>query len=203
MTGLGFKNSLLIKLAEIGTGFIPDVKMTDIVNTANINIIDKKIQEFQLNSKITRELEPLIATTVTLTPVSSTIDISHTSVQVPNYYAFGRMKVSSPFLGQNISKYAKERKMMQNNVYSQGTARYPKYYITAGIINIEPANVISCVVTYFTTPFVIDITNNIIDIPYNQKLIQLLFSECMIMFGVDSRDMTSIQLGTQQEVSNK
>lgn len=204
MTGVGFFNSLKIKLAEVGSGFLPNAIAQDIVNTANINIAEKKIQEYQLTNKITREVQPLISTSAVLTPINATIDLSATSVVVPQYYQLINLYITSPFMGSTFSAYAKERQSLQwQNTLTEGTAMYPKYKMSAGILTIEPANAISCIVTYFTTPIPIDITDNSTQIAYNPKLLQLLLYECMTQAGVDTRDLTTIQLGQTQEQSNR
>lgn len=203
MTGLEFANSLKIKLAEVGTGFMPTPILQDIVDTANINIVDRKIEEYQVTNKITREIQILITNTGIITPINATVDVSFASTVAPDYYNFGNLLVTSPFMGSTVSEYASEKKMSQfKSPYASGVARYPTYNFASSLLIIEPADVMSCVLTYFTNPLTIDVTNNTNQIQYNKKLIQLLISECMVQAGVDNRDPAAVELGQMEKTAN-
>lgn len=203
MTGTGFRHAFETAIGEAGSGFYDDVRLNNLIATANVNIIDRKIQEFQSTEKITIELEPLIVKTSAIVPVNATVDISPTSAAVTNFYSFGNLLVNAPYGSLSVSNYAKERPVAQfQSSYTAGNYMYPRYYFTNGLLNIEPANATSVVLMYFVKPFVIDVADNTIPIPYNDKLINLIISETMIQAGVSSRDNADVIQGTMLEQRN-
>lgn len=203
MTGLGIGALLDNYIDELGSGFIDSSSKNQIFLKANYNVIEKKIQLFQANNKITTELQPLITKTAALTPINATLDLSPTSVTVPNYYYFIDLAVTSPFRGVNVTNYAKERQYSQfQSTYTEGDARYPRYYLSNGILTIEPADAVSAVLTYFITPQTIDVTDNSTEMLYNDKLIQLIIDEAMIIAGIKGRDQIIVQNETMMEQKN-
>lgn len=204
MTGEQIYEKWLIKLDEVGTDYVDTDRANSILSDANINIVDRKIQQYQATSKITREMMPLINTTGAITPSGSgTIDVSPDSVVVIDYYQLINLSVTAVYRGASVTNIAQERPFneFQSN-YSEGDARYPKYYFTQGLLNVEPATATSCVVTYFKKPIVIDVTDSVTNIDYNDKLIQLLLDEAMIILGIAGRDQIIVQNSTIQEQKN-
>jgi len=203
MTGAEIYEKWLIKLDEVGSDYVDTDRANSILSDANINVVDKKIQEYQATSKITREMMNLINNTGNITPSSATLDISPTSLVVPDYYQLVMLSVTAPFRGANIENVAQERKFDEfNSTYSAGDARYPKYYFTKDLLTIEPSTVVSAKMYYFKKPFQIDVTDVATQIDYNDKLIQLLLDEAMIILGIAGRDQAIIQNSTQQEIKN-
>lgn len=203
MTGSEIFASFLVDIQELFSGYVDPGRGNIILNEASFNVIDGKIQEFQSNNKITRELESLISKTNVLSPNSGFIDISSDSTTVPNFYSYITMDVTSVYRGSSITRTAKERKYNEfNSNYSKGDARYPRYFFSSGKLNIEPSDASSVQLTYFRTPYTIDVQDTTIDIPYNDKLTQLIKNEAMIILGIAGRDTSIIQGGQLQKQSN-
>ncbi len=203
MTGPEIYDKWLIKIGELGSDFVDTTRANSILSDANINVVDKRIQEYQSSSKITREMQPLIAFTAQITPSNATIDISPSSTVVPQYYQLITISVTAPFRGVNTENFAKERLFDQfQSGYTEGDARYPRYFLTNGLLTVEPSNAASCKIYYFTKPLVIDVTDTVTDIPYNDKLIQYLLDEATIILGIADRDTEIIKNSVMQEQKN-
>lgn len=203
MTGAAIFESFLVDIQELFTGYVDPGRGNIILNEASFNVIDGKIQGFQSSNKITGELEPLIVKTTALVPSSGFINISNTSTTVPDFYSYIMMSVTSSYRGTSITRIAKERKYNEfNSNYSEGDARYPRYYISSGKLNVEPSDATSVTLTYFRTPFTINVEDTTTDIPYNKKLIDLIKYEAMVIMGIANRDPAIIQGGQLQKTSN-
>lgn len=202
MTGLEFKAEFLQLLGEVGTGYI-DPLIPSIISKASIEVIKRKRKQFQLNDDISEDLSVIVAVTAPITPTNATIDVSISSTDAPLYDRFVKILITAPWQGGTLSNYAQERKQNQfTNSYTEGNAMFPRYYFGAGIINIEPANATSCVLTYFNLPITIDITDNTIQIAYSSNMIDDLLNECVKQSGVYTRDPAAVSLGTMEQQSN-
>jgi hypothetical protein len=203
MTGAEVKDRFNIRIGEIGTGFFDDETLNGLLATASIQAVDRKIEEFQRTSKITRETMCLLLVTNALTPNSATIDVSASSTVVPDYYQLANMLVTSPFMGGTVSKYAEERKMGEFiSSFTEGNARYPRYYFTNDTLNIEPADATSVVIRYFRTPVDIDVTDDTTELPYNLKFVDYLITVLIENAGLSSRDTWSAQTAAAGEIKN-
>ena len=203
MTGVEVKAKYETYIDEVGSGYIDDTRLNDLFFKADNNIITKLVDEYGLTQRITRDMLPIILETAPITPIASTIDISATSVTVPNYYSLALLTVVSPYLNRTISKVAKERPFDQfQSNYTIGVARYPRYYFTANTITLEPANVISAQLVYFRKAILIDVTDNITQVPYNDEYVLQLISWVIDMAGFMGRDqflMMASQVDKQRE----
>jgi len=203
MTGVEFKNLVLTQWGEVGSGLTDNTRMNSYCLTASYNLLDKKIEEFQSTQKVTREIRQLIIKTGVLTPINATIDVSPTSSVVDQYYSFVDLLVTSPYNGSSLSNYAKERAYDQfQSGFTEGRARYPRYYFSGDVLTIEPSNATSCVLRYFKTPFTIDVTDNTNPIPYNGKYLQLLAQEVINVGSQPNRDQQMNQSTLQSEAKN-
>ncbi len=203
MTGADFKTKLLTKIGEFGLGYFNDSRLNSFIFNAVTDIIDKKVEEFQKTKKITREMQPLINVTSALTPINSQIDLSQSSVQVPLYYSLINLIVTSPYRGGSVTKVAEERRLDQFiDLLTEGIARYPRYWMQADIMNLEPSNATSVEISYFIKPIQIDVTNNVNVIPYNDKLIQLILDKTIEVIGFEERDSFSIQSSDIMQTKN-
>lgn len=205
MTGVEVKAKYETYIDEVGSGFIDDTRLNNLFFKADNQIVTKCTNEYGLTKQITDEMLPLIFNTNPITPVASAIDISPTSVVVPNYYTLILTNITSPYFLGSITRVAKERPydQFQSN-YTAGTPRYPRYSLRAGQMVIEPANATSVQITYFRKAILIDVTDNIIQVPYNDEYILQLTAWVMDMAGWMGRDqfltMTS-QADKQRERS--
>lgn len=203
MTGFGFKQLVQTLWGEVGSGFTDNTRFNNYILTASFNTLDMKIEEFQTTQKVTREIRQLITITGAITPTNGTIDVSPTSSVVDQYYSFASLYVTSPYNGSSLSNYAKERPYDQfQSDLTDGVARYPRYFFSGDILNLLPANATSCILTYFKIPFVIDVTDNINQIPYNGKLLQLLAQETINVASEPNRDQQMNQRSLQSEQKN-
>lgn len=203
MTGQDVKTALNTQIGELGLGYFNDARLSAFLKKAIVDIIDKKVQEFQKSNKITREDQPLITLLPGVTPVNATIDVSQTSTAVPDYYELISLICYTPFMGSTIKKVAKERRADQFiSPSTEGTARYPRYFMTNGIITIEPDTATSVDLVYFIKPFYIDVTDNATEIPYNDKLIQRIIDGTIGVIGFETRDPFSIEQSNQMQAIN-
>lgn len=203
MTGLDIQNLFNTYIDEIGTEFYDTVTLNNILLKASYNIIDKKIELFQSNNKITREVQSLITFTTVLAPVNATIDVSPTSTDVPEFYSITNALVTSPYRGASISKYSKERPYAQfQSDYTEGDARNPRYYFSNGLMTVEPADATGVKITYFKLPQTIDVENDTDEILYNDKILNLIIDEAMIIAGIKGRDQGIVQNESMMEQKN-
>lgn len=204
MTGQEVGNLLRTKIGEFGSGYIDDLRLNDFFLNSITDITDKKVEEFQQTQKITREMQPLITGLTGLTPATGgIIDLSQTSTQVPNYYSPISVNVTSPYRGASISKWAEERRydtFIDN--YTEGDARYPRFYMAADIMTIEPSNATAVDLNYFVIPIPIDVSDNSAQVPYNDKLIFRIIDNVINVIGVEERDEFNIQVGNQSQAIN-
>lgn len=203
MTGEEAGNLLLVQLGEYGLGYFDTGRMNSLFLIGGTNLIDKKVQEFQRSNKITREMQCMINTVTGVTPTSSTIDLSATSVDVPDYYAFVKAKLTSPYLTRTISKFAEERRHDQFvDPFTEGTARHPRYIMEAAIMRGEPADFTEADLTYFIKAPVIDTADNSTELPYNDKLILAIIDYVKDIIAGAERDQFLNQVNNQLEAKN-
>lgn len=203
MTGVDINEKLEQKIGEFGLGYFDSTRKNNFLFNAVVDIIDKKVQLFQKTNKITREVQPIINRIFDLVPVNSTIDVSPTSSVVGNYYELINMTVYSPYRGSTISKPAVERRLDQIvDSFTEGTARYPRYRMASGIVIIEPSDATKVDITYFIKPVYIDVENNTDQVPYNDKLIQLIIDATIQSMGMSQRDDFFIDRSIQNEQQN-
>lgn len=203
MTGAGYKQRFLTRWGEVGSGYIDDTRMNEFIQTASYNVWDKKVEEFQETQKVTRETRQLINITQPITPSNATIDVAPGSSVVVDYYSIAALRVTAPYRNSSLTNYAKERPYDQfQSSFTEGDASDPRYFFSGTVLNIEPANATSCVLTYFKNPFGIDVTDDTIQIPYNIKLIELLISETINVVSVENRDQWMSQQSLLSEQKN-
>ena len=203
MTGADIRTELLTKLGEFGLGYFDNTRLNSFIFNAVTDIIDRKVEEYQKTQKVTREMQPVIIVLNNVTPTNGSLDVSATSTQVPNYYQIINLNVYSDFMGSTISKYAMERRLDQKiDDYSEGTARYPRYLISEGIISIEPSNAKRVDIDYFIKPIEIDVNDNSTEVPYNNKLIQLIIDKTIGIIGFEERDDFSILSSENMQKNN-
>lgn len=203
MTGADVKDKLLTKIGEYGLGYFDDTRLNSFLFNAVTDIVDRKVEQFQKTQKVTREMQPLITILNNITPVNGTVDISATSTAVPDYYQLVNIKVYSTYRGTEIGKYAQERRLDQKiDDYSAGDSRYPRYLMSEGIITVEPSNATKVDIDYFIKPFEIDVNDNSIQIPYNDKLIQLIIDKAIGIIGFEERDDFAMAASTKMQQEN-
>lgn len=203
MTGADVGNLLLTKLGEYGSGYFDNGRLNDFFFNSLTNVIDKKVEQFQKDGKISREMQPLITSLTGLTPTSGTIDISQSSTQVPDYYTPISVKVTSPYRGGSLSKWAMERRYDQFiDDFSEGDARYPRYIIASTVMRIEPSNATSVDLDYFIKAVPIDVSDNSAQVPYNDKVIQLVIDNVINVIGFEERDDFNIVASNQMTQQN-
>lgn len=205
MTGVDIKGKWETYIDEVGSGYIDDTRLNDLFFKADNNLVTKAVDEYGLTNEITREMLPLILTTNLITPVAAVVDISPTSAVVPNYYSPILVQVTSPYLTYSLTKVAEERPYDQyKSNYTQGTARYPRYSLRANQMVIEPANATGVQITYFRKAILIDVTDNVTPVPYNDEYVLQLISWVIDLAGFMGRDQFLVmasQLDKQREKS--
>jgi len=203
MTGAEFLTKLEYKIGEYGLGYFDNSRYNSFIFNAVTDLIDKKVEEFQKTGKITREMQPLINVTSGITPINSQIDLSQTSPQVALYYAIISLTIISPYRGRTLTKVAEERRLDQFiDTLTEGTARYPRYWMQAGIMNLEPADATSATLTYFIKPIQIDVADAVTVLPYNDKLLQLILDKTIEVIGFEERDDFSIKVSDKMQKEN-
>lgn len=189
MTGVEVKALFNTYLDEVGSGYIDDARLNNLFFKADNLLVKKCTDEYGLTQTITDEMLPLILNTNPITPVAQVIDISPTSAVVPFYYTPILTRITAPYLTYSLTNVAKERPYDQfTSNYTKGTARYPRYYLRAGQMVVEPANATSVLLTYFRTAILIDVADNTIQVPYNNEYVLELTSWVIDMAGFMGRD---------------
>lgn len=203
MTGAEFKDKLNIKLDEVGSGFFDDTRLNELINSARIKIIDKKIEQYGTTKKITREMQSIILTETGITPTNATIDISATSAVVPTFFSEIAVIVTSPFGEGTVTKEATILNPNEGtSPYNEGVARYPKYQIANDLMAIQPSNATSVDIQYFIAPFTIDVTDNSTEIPYNEKLLNLIIDAAIHEATAPNRDYPMRQMSAEDVAQN-
>lgn len=195
MTGAGLKNRFLTRASETGSGYWDNTTLNEYVASALINLIDPKVEQYNKSKKITREMQPIIYTTAPITPTSGEIDLSKTSATIPTFYSEIKVVVTAAGI-TNTATIADLNDSI--SPYASGTARYPKYYIEADKMVIQPSTATSVTVTYFIAPVEIDVTDDAATIPYNDKVLDLLVSMMLVVAGIAERDPWLTQQGEAQ-----
>lgn len=202
-TGADVKTQLLVKIGEFGLGYFDDSRLNSFLSNAVTDTFDKKIEQFQKDRKVTRELQIIINSLSGLTPTNATIDISQGSTQVPDFYSPINIQVTSPYRGSSITKTAEERqysKFIDPNTI--GDARYPRYINESTVIRIEPSDATAVQIDYFTIPVAIDVTDSSTQVPYNNKLIQRIIDNVIGIIGFEERDDFSMVASNQMQQIN-
>ena len=189
MTGADVKAKFETYIDEVGSGYIDDTRLNTLFFKADNNLVTKAVNKYGLTNEITREMMPLILEANGLTPVASVIDISQTSVQVPNYYSIILVTITTPFMGAPLTVVADEKPFNEfTSNYATGTARYPKYWFTADSLNLEPSNITTADIVYFRKAIQIDVTDAVTPVPYNDEYLLNLISHVIDDAGFMGRD---------------
>jgi hypothetical protein len=203
MTGQDVGNLLTTKLGEFGSGYFDNARLNDFFFNSLTDIIDRKIQQFQRDGKVTREMRPLITTLTGIVPTNGLVDLSQSSTEVPNYYAVISVNVTSPYRTTTLSKQAMERRYdTLIDIYSEGDARYPRYLMAADVMRIEPSDATLVDIDYFIKAIQIDVSDNVAQVPYNDKLIQLVIDNAINVIGFEERDDFNIAASNQMQQQN-
>lgn len=143
------------------------------------------------------ELEPLVKS-FSITPVSN--EISFSSIDA-NYDRLMTIKPTFVVSGKTYSYYSKYlNEVDKYSVLSQGSYRYPKHFIEAGKVVINPAvTPTACTGTYLRTPYPIDFVTNV-DVPITPSNMMGIIAIALRNVGVSQREFDYAQ---QVEGDNK
>lgn len=196
MTGADVKLKFGEAINEAYTDQWDSFQLNRFFNSAANIVTGKLIDVFQNNLSDTHKILPLVKKVTIANPLNNIIDISHTSTVAPNYnqyvYIDNIIFNVSGKLKPNIQPSRQIIYNQQSNIYSYGTYRYPKHEMSAGSIRIQPyANAITTIdMWYITEPYYIDTADNVTNIPYNNRMIEILVMQAMVEALKSIQDLT-------------
>jgi len=195
MTGVEFKAKFNTEYDEAYSGYWDDAKLNRLVESAVVDVIETKIEEFQSSGKITDDLLPLLAE-ITLNATNNLIAVS----AITNYKRLSNVKVL--FAGRTTTRTAKELKRNQQiGEYGRGSVLYPKYEFVSNNLRILPlsATATSATIQYIRTAIPIIVTG-ITAIPYNDKTIETILARTMAIASAANRELDMYNL---QEIERR
>lgn len=143
------------------------------------------------------ELEPLVES-FSITPASNEILFSSINA---NYDRLMTIKPTFVVSGKTYSYYSKYlNEVDKYSILSQGSYRYPRHFIVAGKVVINPAvTPTACTGTYLRTPYPIDFVTNA-DVPITPSNMMGIIAVALRNVGVSQREFDYAQ---QVEADNK
>lgn len=156
------------------SGSIPNRRLNSIFAHAGANYFEKLMNQYQLTNSITAELQPLILK-MNVSPTNNEVDMADiTDVK--------RVLAVKATFSDGRENWAKELATEElGSIYSRGTTRYPRYYMVANTILIQPETP-TCTgveVVYFRKPYDINFDNPNDDIPYLEVTVERLIEEAL------------------------
>lgn len=206
MTGQDVRDLFLQEYDEVQSGYFDPTRLQSICNTALMNVYQKKVDDFQNRAQTTDELLPYIQT-VTVTPgANNTIDISQTSIVVPDYKLLANIEVVFTVNDIVYRNRATQLKTANKNrgTYGQGTLRAPKYVKTDDNLMVLPLDYPceEAVIDYITNQSAILLTDNSVQVLYTNKFIQLLINAMLVEAAKSNREYTFMQVAKGEQASN-
>ena len=203
MTGADVKLKFEEAINEAYTDQWDTFQLNRFFNSAANLVTGKLIDVFQDNLADTHKILPLVKKVTILNPLNNIIDISHTSTMAPSYnqvvYIDNIVFTVNGKPKPNIQPSRQVIYNQQSNIYAYGTYRYPKHEMSAGAIRIQPYvyPITTLDLWYITEPYYIDTADNFTNIPYNNRMIEILVKQAMV------EALTSIQDSTLAAIEQK
>lgn len=185
-TGVQFLNRFNAVYDTMMNGIIPSNKLNQQIAEAQTEYFIPMMKAYGLNTTINAELEPLLVSQ-TATPTNNVVLKS----SLTNYFL--PISIETTFV-DGVNSYTKTSQVLPPNSmlgsYTQGSALFPRHDIGSDSIILFPLNK-SCTsanITYFRTPFTIDVTDGTTEIPYNGDTLSGILSQVLSIYGLSLGD---------------
>ncbi len=196
MTGADVKLKFEEAINEAYTDQWETFQLNRFFATATNLITGRLADVFQNNLADTHKILPLVQKVTITNPTNNIIDISHNSTATPNYYQVVYIdNIVFTVNGKAKPNIQPSRQVIynqQSNIYSYGTYRYPKHELSDSSIRIQPyaVPITTLDMWYITEPIYIDTSDNVADIPYNNRMIEILVKQAMVEALTSIQDLT-------------
>lgn len=186
MTGLGLQNVLFALFDEMMNGEIPPSRLNDQLLVSVNEYFKPMMKAYGLNTELNAELEPLMLTFSQATPINNIV----TKASLTNYNQL--ISIDASFAVNGVTYTRTCNPLPPNSItnsMSDGTYLFPRYDIVGDNIIILPT-LTPCALAsgkYFRTLFVIDVEDDVVQIPYNQNsilgIVDILLKQYSLSLG--------------------
>lgn len=162
------------------SGTFSNAKLNNIFQKAEVQYLYNLMDAYGLNISVANEANTYLVE-FTIIPSNNTIDVSETSVEMPNFERLVNIKFKFSKGGINYYEYARELKAEEFISPLKGNVTYPKYFYTNDNIKILPSNQ-SCLEAggiYFRTIFGIDVASATANLPYTDKNVESIVNQAL------------------------
>lgn len=189
MTGAEIKNRFYTFFDTSQSGKFADSKLNYILEKAQIEYLYTLMNNFGLNQAVQEEAGTYLVAFVN-TPTNNTLDISSTSVVLPNFERL--IALACKFVKNNVTYYEYARQLRDEEKISplKGSVIYPKYDYTNSLIRIYPSDEICTEAkgTYFRAIFSIDVKDSVTDLPFTDKNVQSIINNGLNIAAMTLRE---------------
>jgi len=174
-----------------------NTQLNSIFEKANQAYWEELASRVDYDWKNVTEIEPIVQS-FSITPTSNEIAFSDISANYDRLMTIVPTFVVNGKTYTNPSKYLNE--VDKSSVYSRGTYRYPKHFIQANKIVINPNTTpTACTGTYLRVPYPINFVTNV-DVPITSSNMMGIIAIALRNVGVSQREFDYAQ---QVEGDNK
>lgn len=162
------------------SGTFSDAKLNNIFQKAEVQYLYNLMDAYGLNTSVANEANTYLVE-FNIIPSNNTIDVSETSVEMPNFERLVNIKFKFTKNGITYYEYAREIKSEEFISPLKGNVTYPKYFYTNDSIKILPSNQ-SCLEAggiYFRTIFGIDVASATANLPYTDKNVESIVNQAL------------------------
>jgi hypothetical protein len=162
------------------SGTFSNAKLNNIFQKAEVQYLYNLMDAYGLNISVANEANTYLVE-FTIIPSNNTIDVSETSVEMPNFERLVNIKFKFSKGGITYYEYAREIKAEEFISPLKGNVTYPKYFYTNDSIKILPSNQ-SCLEAggiYFRTIFGIDVASATANLPYTDKNVESIVNQAL------------------------
>ena len=204
MTGQEFINRYKTVYDEYN-GYYDPAKLQRFTDTATSNIFQKKVDLYDVGSPASNDLLPFLKVASVTPSVGNIIDVSATSVAVPNYKKFTSGLATYVVNGASIIRPLSQLKeVFRGNFYGNGTVDYPTYEKLNDTFIINPTSITCTNVNfrYIRTFIQIVITDTLVQIPYNDDFANEILTEMKQLVAAANREPLEAQLAAAEQQRN-
>ena len=183
------------------SGTFSNSKLNIIFQKAEVQYLYNLMDNYGLNNSVANEANTYLVE-FTVNPTSNTIDVSETSVEMPNFERLVNIKCKFTKNGITYYEYAREIKSEEFISPLKGNVTYPKFYYTNDSIKILPNNITCSEVggIYFRTIYGIDVASATANLPYTDKNVESIVNQALSIAAQTTREDGYYQV-TEREIT--
>ena len=171
------------------SGTFSNTKLNYIFEKAQTQYLYNVMDGYGLNLAVENEATTYLIN-FTAIPTSNALDVSETSIVMPNFERLIAMACKFVKGGVTYYEYSRELKDEEKISPLKGNIRYPKYDYTNNTIRIYPTTEVCLEVNglYFRETFPIDVTSVTENLPFTDKNVQGIINNALNLAAQMTRE---------------